>query len=179
MRAQTRAVQNDVIRGVRWGVILVLTVLLTIAGYRVFVSNPASAAPMSPAPVVRTPAADPLMQVNPEATAVERPQAAQPAPKSAPARRAPQPDVPEPPARGRTSNQFSPAPAAPKAAPRATVVDGTLPEAAVTEGAELPSVAGLDGAFAAPPEAKSGRTTKIVRSVGRILRIGKKETPEP
>lgn len=153
-----------------------LVMLLGVAGFRMLSSSPASAAPVAPALAEKPAPAAPAIEVSPEPTPAPKPQV-KAVPKPA-APRAPQPDVPPPPLPRRvTMNNFAPAPSPNPATPKAIIVDGTLPDASVDVGEELPAV---DASLSAPPppEAKPGRTGKIVRSVGRIFKIGKKETPE-
>jgi hypothetical protein len=178
MKAQTHAVQQDVVRGVRWGVILVLALLLGIAGFRMLTSGTATAAPVAPKAVAATPAAlSPAIKVasEPEVPTVTEPR---PVPKP-PVRRSQEPDVPEPPplkAARAAANHFVPAMPVVKPLEKQVVVDGTLPDVGATQAsADLPAVG--TGELAPPPD-KPGRTGKIVRSVGRVFGIGKKETQE-
>ncbi len=172
-------------RGVRWGAILVLALLLTIAAYRTLVSSPATASQAVPAPVAKpeaTPAlSEPAIEVKSE-----------PAAQTVFVQKSPQEEVPVAPPVRRSAlrsertvalppvaNSFIPAAVpAPRPATRAVVVEAALPDATgFGISADLPK-SGQDAQFAPPPEEKPGRTGKMVRSVGRILRIGRKDAKE-
>lgn len=179
MKVQTRAVQNDVIRGVRWGAILVLSALLAVAGYRMISSSPAEAAPVAK-PAAKA-ATAPAFEVGAASTPVEQPKLPASIPASTPkpiANRTPQPDVPEPPPRKPGASRTVAAVTPKTFTPKETVVEGTLPDATVEAGG-LPQAEVSGAALPPPPDAGPGRTGKIVRSVGRILKIGKKKAGEP
>lgn len=171
-------------RGVRWGTILVLALLLSVAAYRMLVSSPATASQAVPAAVAKPEAAPAIAE--PAAPAIEV--KGEPVVRPVAIRKSPNSEVPPAPPVGRTStraersftpptsNSFAPVAApSPTPATRAVVVDAALPDATgVGISAELPK-SGQDAQFAPPPEEKPGRTGKIVRSVGRIFRIGRKD----
>lgn len=175
MKAQTQAVRSEVVRGVRWGAILLLTVLLGLAGYRMLSSSPAVAATPK-APVLADDAPVIEVQTDP-GTILAEPDAAGARPvvrtRTGVRTRADE-SVPPPPPIGK---RFDAAPTA-APAPRTVEIAEPLPEAeAVTVDAQLPAPVG-NGKLAPPPPGKPGTPAKIVKSVGRIFGIGKKENQD-
>jgi len=196
MKVQTNAVRQDLLRGVRWGAILLIAALLSIAAYRVFSSSPAAASqvvsdtdsdqdltPAEPPVVVQS---DTAIQVGP--TVLKGPDVpAAPdltvrrkaAPKAAAVAGMPPERIPGP-------ARFGPAPTpvpavTPKASPNAFAAEA-LPEAVVSPpvalgspGMDVPGP-GAEPKLSPPPDDKGNRATRIVRSVGRIFRFGRKDS---
>lgn len=176
MKAQTHAVRSEVVRGVRWGAILVLTLLLALAGYRMLSSSAAVASTPKQEPVLSEDAGPAIeVQTEPGTILAEPDAAPRPVYKPRPASptRADE-SVPPPPPVGKRFN------AAPVAAPAPKTVEiaDPLPEAeSVAVDSQLPAPGG-NAQLAPPPPGKPGAPAKIVRSVGRIFGIGKKENQD-
>jgi hypothetical protein len=181
MNAQSHVVHQDIVRGVRWGTVLVLVVLLGVAAYRMLISTPVAA--RQPGSLATVPESSPEIHIQPQSASEV---ALNPSPARVPVRqpsaaRAARPSgesVPPPPPLSSARSAFVAAPAARSQPSTALVVDGALPEAegiAVDADFSLPAAS---SELAPPPEAKPGRTSKIVRGVGRIFGVGKKNPEE-
>ncbi len=200
-KPQPSEFRQDLLRGIRWGTILLIAMLLSIAAYRVLSSSPATASEpkeaqaIAPSPEPAAPSDAPLKVVDAEP---------KPAPKTvsdgaevptAPVKSARVAkastkttvvQVPEPPARLHAP-AFAPLPAASPAAkaPAAPTTTAFVAEPAPVAvdtpatGVEIPSP--KNPTLAPPPGAdvdksKDGnRATRAVRSVGRLFRFGKKD----
>ena len=188
MKVQTNAVRQDLLRGVRWGAILLIAALLSIATYRVFSSSPAVAsqtaseaeaveelAPAEPPVVVQ---AEPALKVGP--TVLKGPDVP-PAPEVTVRRKLAAKTaavVVMPPERIPGPARFGPSPTPSKSSSNSFVGEA-LPDASATppaSGVEMPGP-GTATSLAPPPEdSKGNRATRMVRSVGRIFRLGRKES---
>ncbi len=182
MGANSKApVREDVLRGIRWGMILLIAMLMAIAGYRMFGTTPATAAPKIevtpaavPPPVVVTPAIEAG-----EGTASDAVPAASPGIKG--------PDVPPaPPPRRRTAPVetddhakafIPPSVTTPRAAMKQDLTQ-TLPDApSIDVKADPVAVAGPQ--VTTKQEDKGSRAGKLARSVGRVFGFGRKDSPAP
>ncbi len=199
-KPQPSEFRQDLLRGIRWGTILLIAMLLTIAAYRVLSSTPATASEtqpaeteaVAPAPVAET---DGLIQVAAPVAKVAEPVLKGPdaplAPELVKVRKAPPvrtaPQVVEAPQHLQAPH-FAPLPnTTPKVSANAnSFVAAPVPEADTPfPGVELPSP--RTPAMAPPPDAKDdtkqgNRAVRAVRSVGRIFRLGRKDDtkqPEP
>ncbi len=187
------AFRQDLLRGIRWGAILLIAMLLSIAAYRVLSSSPAVASQpkpaeeLTPAPVAvePAPAATGAIQVGEavlKATDV-------PDPPQTPAKtktrqiplKATAPTL-EPPAR-LSSPRFEPVPVAPMKPIANAFVAAPLPDPAPATAPTVDSPAPTAVPAAPPPSAESAadnskqgnRAVRAVRSVGRIFRFGRKD----
>ncbi|MEO5923572.1 MAG: hypothetical protein ABIR70_07075 [Bryobacteraceae bacterium] len=176
--------RQDLLRGIRWGTILLIAMLLTIAAYRVLSSAPATAretevevkATEEVTPIeAPIQVAEPVLK-GPDAPAVPEPVRVR---KPAPVKTAPQ-VIEEP--QHLQAPYFAPLPnTAPKASSHAnSFVAGPLPEVteAPAQTVELPSP--RTPVMAPPPDAdnnskQGNRAVRAVRSVGRIFRLGRKD----
>jgi cytoskeletal protein RodZ len=173
MTLDPNPVRQDLIRGLRWGAILLLVVLLTVAGFRFFGSTPAAA--REPSPV--SPSQSEPKAAIPEAVIEVAP--------SAPIVKTEPESVKEPAPRPRRASKTVPKAEKP-AGPKAPVAVAPVARPVETVDAKLPDVslapAPVNLAVPAastppPPEEEPGigsRTRGVVRSVGRFLRLGRK-----
>jgi hypothetical protein len=201
-KPQPSEFRQDLLRGIRWGTILLIAMLLTIAGYRVLSSTPATASePKQGVDIAAVPEAAPA-EASPDATievgtAAPKQEVlltgpdAPAAPPLVKARKpvvtaavtATHPQVVEPPTRIRAPrfNSANSSPVLPAVASgRATVVTPFAePLPAVDTPAPAVDLPNPRNPELAPPptdNSKQGnRATRAVRSVGRLFRIGKKE----
>ena len=187
-KEQPSAFRQDLLRGVRWGTILLLVMLLVIAAYRVLnssqavASQPIATEELAPPPQVAP--ATPILVGNAELKGPDAP----PAPEKSKARKvaanAAVP-VPEPPQRLHAPS-FAPLPvaAAPKPASNSFLAE-PLPEGspapvpAVDLPAPSPVLAPAPTAAPVDNSKQGNRATRAVRSVGRLFRLGRKDEPEP
>lgn len=184
--AAPSAFRQDLLRGIRWGTILLLVMLLGVTAYRVLSSNPAAASQakaveeLAPAPEVAPAAAiqvgDAVLK-GPDAPAAPEPQkarrsAAKPAPVAA-----------EPPQRLQAP-KFAPLPVAavPKAqsngfvaAPLPEPTPAPQPNVDIPASAAVPVPAPAVEAAAADNSKQGNRAVRAVRSVGRFFRLGRKD----
>lgn len=171
--------REDVLRGIRWGMILLISVLMGIAGYRMFGTSPVTAAPK----LVSTPATAPEPDVDPLLPPIEAgegtPSGEAPAIKGAdvpaapPARR--RPAAPAPPPESRTKAFIPPSVTTPRTAMKQDLVEN-LPEVQAIDIQPVP-VASPKATVAAKPEEKGTRAGKLARSVGRVFGFGRKDAP--
>lgn len=169
-------VGQDVLRGLRWGMITLIAALLAIAVYRVVGTSPATAAPKvqaAPLPDPSTPQ-QPAIQAGEGTPSQEVPAVTGPdVPPAPPPRRHTAPVEPED-----HSKAFIP--------PSVTTPRGALQED-LTE--SLPDVQPIDvkaapvaaGKAVAMPrqEEKGSRVGKVAKSVGKIFGFGRNEPPPP
>jgi len=189
-KSQPSALRQDLLRGIRWGTILLIVMLLSIAAYRVLSSSPAAASPvaeeLAPTPEV-APKTDAAIQVGdavlkgPDAPAAPKPEVTV-KPRRTAAKATPK--VIEEPERLHAPS-FTPQPVA--AAPKPTAkgnafIAEPLPtpaEAPAPAVAEMPSPSAPSKLAPPPDDSKQGnRAVRAVRSVGRIFRLGRKD-PKP
>jgi hypothetical protein len=183
MKVHLFIVRKDVIRGLRWGTIVLLAGLLALTGYRIFGNNPAEAAPAeAPSEAGAEPAAElvpPVRQIEigaaePETTAAPAqtllPQSRPPLPRQPPR----QPKAVRQPTRPQATTR--PVPAFRATSPAEPVILKGLdsvpdpPPAHAGVSAQQPSQQ-----LTPPPAQKSGtRAGRIARSVGRVFRLGRK-----
>jgi hypothetical protein len=168
--------REDVLRGLRWGMILLIAMLIAIAGYRMFGTTPATAAPkieVAPAPVPTAP--EPAIQ------------AGEGAPSEA-ARPISGPDVPAaPPPKRRQAAPIEPDDHAKAFIPPAVTTPRTAVKQDLTE--SLPDVPSIDvkaEPVASPTpqvetkqQEKGSRAGKLARSVGRVFGFGRKDASAP
>lgn len=172
-----------------------IAALLSIAVYRVISSSPATASPVpEPAAVVNP--SGPVAEAAPAPIQIESPKPVELVQPAAPQPAAPQPaatdkNAPQPARRVKPvkddGNSVPPPPAAknfvaspdPKPAPKAAaapVVATDLPD--VHEAPTAPSVVAVPASpsLAPPPDDEKGsRAGRVVRSVGRLFRFGRKD----
>ena len=196
-KPQPSEFRQDLLRGIRWGTILLIAMLLSIAAYRVLSSSPATASEPKSAEI-----AVPAVDVEPATETAIKVVEAEPKSASHAGETAADFEVPAVPAKNarvvrkapaQATNQFveppqrlqapafTPQPAITPAAksnanaflaePTPVAVDAPAPSV------EIPS--SKNPALAPPPatdKSKDGnRATRAVRSVGRFFRLGKKE----
>jgi hypothetical protein len=187
---QKNAVRQDLLRGVRWGAILLIVMLLGIAAYRVIGSGRAVASIQPSQPESDEEFAVPEIAVKPDAALkvgdpVLKGPDAPPPPRASPAPTRRQNATTAPQARTltpspeRISSRFAPTPVAtPKPKPDA-FASTVLPEADASatardiEGTGPATVPALNDP--ASDSKQGNRATRIARSVGRIFRIGRKD----
>jgi hypothetical protein len=178
------AFRQDLLRGIRWGAILLISMLLSITAYRVLSSSPATASQpkpteeLTPAPVAVEPAPGPIQVGDAVLKNAEVPAEPQ-KPTKAKARQVPlkatAPTL-EPPPR-LSSPRFEPVPVAPMKPIGNAFVAAPLPDPAP---APVVDTAVPATAPTAPPPAsdngkQSNRAVRAVRSVGRLFRLGRKD----
>jgi hypothetical protein len=183
------ALRQDLLRGIRWGTILLIAMLLSIAAYRVLSSSPAVAhdpavaeelvpavdAIVTPDSVITVGEAEVKPSQTPSVPAAPRPRST----VKAPAR------VIAPPTRF-SAPRFEPAPvAAPPPMANAFVPDPmtevSVSPAPVVGAPSTSTILTSESTLAPPPpdDSKQGNVAvRAVRSVGRIFRFGRKD-PEP
>jgi hypothetical protein len=172
--------RQDVLRGIRWGMIMLISILMGIAGYRMFGTSPVTAAPKVVAPTAPAAESD---SVNPPAT-IEAgegaPSQANPAIKGPdvpvappPRRRAAPPPQPE----NRSKAFIPPSVTNSHAAMDQNLVEN-LPEVQTIEVHPEP-VASPKAVVNVKPEDKGSRAGKLARSVGRVFGFGRKDPPVP
>jgi hypothetical protein len=193
-KAQPSAFRQDLLRGVRWGTILLIAMLLGITAYRVLSSSPAVASQpkvaeeLAPAPEV-TPASNTAIQVGdavlkgPDAPVA--PEAPARAPKVRQSAAKTPPKLIEPPER-LYAPRFPSSSVAPPRPTQNAFVAGPLPEPAPAPApapvVELSVPTTMPAAAAGTtPEAvdntkQGNRAVRAVRSVGRIFRFGRKDS---
>jgi hypothetical protein len=204
-KPQPSEFRQDLLRGIRWGTILLIVMLLSIAAYRVLSSSPATASqpkPSQEAAAVPDAAPDTVIKVGDAIPKQEAPVQkgaalkgpdAPPAPQKQtrpPVRTAPQvtaPQVIEEPERLHaprfTAANSSPANpiavATPGKPPAVSNFTEPVPVAAETPAPSLELPNARRPELAPPPAADNGkqgnRATRAVRSVGRLFRFGKKD----
>lgn len=188
MKGQTHAVRDDLLRGIRWGVILLLAALLGIAAFRALNSAPAAA--RDPVPAVEpAPASAPLaIEVgdsaeapDPAASGVILVAPSAPPRKPVPARPAEPPRSPAVPLAAPEPSPVAAAPA-PRPVPAPDLSTEALPDSAEVQPAARMDLAPSAPAVALtpPPEdtkAKGNAAGRLVRSVGRVFGLGRKEPP--
>lgn len=179
--------RQDLLRGIRWGTILLLVMLFGITAYRVLYSGQAMASPVRaaeervPVPAVQVAVPMEVGDAVPkpiEAPVVARPRQAAPGKTvnvvAEPPQRlhapafAPLPVIPAPKAQPvvPASNAFVAAPLPEAASPPAPAVNIAVPAAVPPAPAAAP----------AEENTKQGsRATRAVRSVGRLFRFGRKD----
>lgn len=181
-KAQPSAFRQDLLRGIRWGAILLIAMLLGITAYRVLSSSPAVAKPALSEDLAPVPDAGPAMD-----TAIKVGVPVLKGPDAPPAPELPRPrktatksiaPVIEP--EHLQAPHFAPLPVA-APAPQPAFAAEPLPEPspALAPALTVPDAVLVPApqATAAPADnAKQGnRAVRAVRSVGRLLHIGRKD----
>jgi hypothetical protein len=193
-KPQPSEFRQDLLRGIRWGTILLIAMLLSIAGYRVLSSSPATASTPKSAEAVA-----PAVEVEPDAAikvADQERKEVQPAAKIVnswevpeapvkdvrPARKAPMrtaPQIVEAPQRLHAP-AFARLPGASPVAKANGFAAEPLPAAVDAPAPDIELPTPKNPMLAPPPGAtdngkQGNRATRAVRSVGRLFRFGKKD----
>ncbi len=186
-KARSSALRQDLLRGIRWGTILLLVMLLGITAYRVLSSSPAAASqPRVAEELTAAPDVAPAAAIQVGDGVLKGPDAplAPELPKARKASAKPALVPVEPPQRLHAPS-FAPLPAVAAPKPQSNAfVPAPLPEPAPAVG---PAVLDLPIAGAVPVPApaatpapvdnskQSNRAVRAVRSVGRFFRLGRKD----
>ena len=186
------AFRKDLLRGIRWGTILLLVMLLSITAYRMLssgqavASQPKTAEELAPAvdiaPAAAIQVGDAVLKTGPDAPPAPALVPQQPRNVRKTAAKA-APTLPEP-LQHLQSPRFAPLPVVAGSKPvAATFVAEPLPEPAPTTAANVsipisaavPAPAPSAAPAAADNLKQSNRAVRAVRSVGRLFRLGRKD----